>query len=113
MTKTVSERKCISNLEKILQKRRFTHLVGEQPSTLKIEVQRIKLPDQVSGRLYLLYDIVEHLQFTYDDEGIRRWFDRNRTELENKSPSQYLGPSCDAKGEYAQRVLALAKSLRG
>ncbi|SRR3989344_1954765 len=114
MTKKVSERKCISDLEQILQKRRFTDLVGEQPSALKITLQtRTKLPDQISGRLYLLYDIVDHLQGAYDYEGIRRWFDRSRTELENKSPSQYLGPAWDPKGEYAQRLLTLARSLSG
>src|SRR3989344_7157773 len=97
MTKNISEKEK-KNLENILKEKIFTDLVGESPT---------------SERLHFIYDIVDVLRGAYDDEGIRRWFYRGRTELGGKNPSEYLGQTWKPDDEYAKKVLELAKSMNG
>lgn len=95
MIKTISEEEK-KDLENILQNKIFTELVGDNPT---------------SEHIHFIYEIVDALRGTYSDEGIRRWFYRERTQLENNSPSQYLGPPWNPDDEKAKKVLELAKSL--
>ncbi len=84
------------NLENILQDKIFTELVGESPP---------------SERIHFIYKVVDALRGAYNDEGIRRWFYRERAQLENNSPSRYLGSEWNPEDENAKKVLELAKSL--
>ena len=112
MVKTVSEKECLEGLETILQEELFSNLVGEKPTALKNNVQTgIALQNDVSERIYFLYKIIEHLKGAYTDQGIQRWFLRERAQLEKKSPLQYLGQAWKPQDEYAKKVLELAKSL--
>ncbi len=87
----------LNNLERILQKDLYTSLTGQNP----IE------------KAQYLHDLVYALQGTYTDEGIRRWFQRKRSQLGNQSPLEYLGPHWKPNDQKAQEVLDLAKSLIG
>lgn len=47
-------------------------------------------PDAVAARLHFLVLVVSDVAGAYNDIGIRRWFDRRRTLLENRSPGEIL-----------------------
>ena len=112
MTKKISKRD-IKTLEEILRTELFTDLVGETPKKLQKKLQKGKVPKSLTEKVYFIYEITEYLQGSYDYQGIRNWFDRERVELENNSPSQYLGFDWKPEDEYAKRVLELARSLKG
>jgi len=95
MDKTISEEKK-KDLEKILQEK-FTELVGKAPTY---------------EHIHFIYEVVDALRGAYSDEGIRRWFYRERAQLENNNPSQYLGPAWNPDDQNAKQVLELAKSLK-
>jgi len=87
----------LQNLERILQKDLFTTLMGEK----------------FTERVHYLHDIVDCLKGAYNDEGINRWFQRQRTELDGKSPLEYLGADWKPEDEKAKEVLELARYLIG
>lgn len=68
-------------------------------------------PDTVADRVHFLVKVVSDLAGSYNATGIRRWFERRRTQLGNRSPRQVLhGPwLSDEAG--ARRVRALSRSL--
>ncbi|MBL8342677.1 MAG: hypothetical protein JNL30_14505 [Rubrivivax sp.] len=70
-------------------------------------------PQEVADRLHWLALVVADLAGAYNDFGMRRWFERPRTQLSGKSPRQLLGRRWHVDGEPAQRVRALAAVLRG
>jgi hypothetical protein len=66
-------------------------------------------PDDVAWRLHLLARILSSLRGSYNTYGIRRWFERPRTQLGGSTPGRRL---LDAKNETeAQDVLELADAL--
>ena len=97
MTKKISNQE-VQDLEATLQEKLYSELLGEN-ATL----------DQID----FIYEIVDSLRGAYNDEGIRRWFYREREQLEGKSPLEYLGQTWNPQEEYATRVLELARSLKG
>jgi hypothetical protein len=70
-------------------------------------------PQEVADRLHWLALVVADLAGAYNEFGMRRWFERPRTQLGGKSPRQLLGRRWHVDGEAAQRVRALASVLRG
>ena len=96
MKKNISKQDVL-DLERVLQERLYFNLLGEN-STL----------DQI----HLIYEIVDTLRGAYNDDGIRKWFDRERPELEGKNPTDYLGSTWNPEAYNARKVLELAKSLR-
>ncbi len=95
---------CLNDLETILQTELLARLAGKSPADLQKD-----LPG-ASKKINFLYEIVEHLRGSYNAEGIRRWFQRERRRLEGKSPLQYLGSEWNPDEEKAKRVLELASS---
>jgi hypothetical protein len=81
-----------------------TSLSGYQPGTHLI-------PGQVKARLQFLSLIVEHLAGAYDDVGIRRWFERKRTALGNRSPAEILVKDWNPDDPGPVQVRQLARSL--
>lgn len=89
-------------------------LVGVSPSS----VQRYRsgertTPDRVAGRLHVVTQIVSDLSGSYNDYGIRRWFDRPRAQLDGESPARLLVGEWAADDEPVTRVRALAAALVG
>ena len=69
-------------------------------------------PDTVAGRLHFLAFVVGDLAGAYNDVGVRRWFDRQRSRLNGDSPAQTLGKSWTPDGEGPRRVQELSRALR-
>jgi hypothetical protein len=70
-------------------------------------------PDVVAARLHLLARIVAELRGAYSEVGVRRWFERVRSQLGGRSPDAFLSGDWDPDGADAERVLGLARSLTG
>lgn len=68
-------------------------------------------PDEVAARLHLLAKVVGDLRGAYNDIGVRRWFERKRSQLDGRSPAQLLKGRWDPDGAGPRRVRALARSL--
>jgi hypothetical protein len=68
-------------------------------------------PDEVAARLHFLALVVGDLAGAYNDIGIRRWFDRSRTLLGNKSPAQVLARKWRPEDQGPQQVRQLSHAL--
>lgn len=68
-------------------------------------------PDTVAARLHFLAFIVGDLSGAYNDIGVRRWFDRSRKHLDDKSPAQLLAGRWLPDDDEPLRVRELARSL--
>ena len=68
-------------------------------------------PDPIAARLHFLALVVGDLAGSYNDIGIRRWFQRKRTMLENRAPAAILAGDWDPDDDGPMRVRALARSL--
>lgn len=64
-------------------------------------------------RFKFLDKVASLLKGAYNKRGIRRWFYRKRTALGNKSAIEMLAGEWNPSESGPQKVLALAKSLRG
>lgn len=90
------------------------HLLGiSRPSLQRYASGERATPQHVAERLHVVALIVSDLAGTYNEFGIRRWFDRPRAQLGGRWPASMLrhGWRPDDKG--ARRVRALAASLLG
>lgn len=87
-------------------------LVGVSPSSLgRYQAGERTTPLDVAERLHFLALVVGDLAGAYNELGIRRWFDRRRTALDGKSPSELLRGRWDPDVPGARRVRGLAQSL--
>lgn len=68
-------------------------------------------PDLIADRLHFLATVIADLAGTYNDYGIRRWFQRSRTQLDGQSPAELLGEDWSSDSAEAKRVRELARSL--
>lgn len=68
-------------------------------------------PDPIAARLHFIALVVGDLAGSYNDTGIRRWFQRKRTQLDGRSPAASLKPEWDPDDEGPRRVRELARSL--
>lgn len=68
-------------------------------------------PDDIAVRLHFLALVVGDLAGAYNDIGIRRWFDRVRTLLDNKTPAQLLTRKWQPEDPGPQQVRQLAYAL--
>jgi len=68
-------------------------------------------PDEVAARIHWLALTVSDLLGAYNEIGVRRWFERPRTTLEGRSPSQVLTPGWDPDDPGPAAVRALASAL--
>ena len=69
-------------------------------------------PDTVAGRLHFLAFVVGDLAGAYNEIGVRRWFDRGRSQLGGHSPSQMLGERWSPDDDGPRRVRDLSRALR-
>jgi len=90
----------------------LARLLGASESSLRRYASGARRPpDEVAARAHFLSIVVGYLRGAYNDIGMRRWFDRPRTQLGGRTPAQVLrkGWSPDSAG--ASRVFDLARAL--
>jgi hypothetical protein len=68
-------------------------------------------PDDVAARLHFLALVIGDLAGSYNDIGIRRWFARRRSLLDERTPSQFLRGNWDPDEPGPVRVRDLAREL--
>jgi hypothetical protein len=87
-------------------------LLGVSVSSLKrYQSGERDTPDAVAARLHFLALVVGDLAGSYNDTGIRRWFQRKRTQLDGRSPAALLKREWDPDDEGPRRVRELARNL--
>lgn len=70
-------------------------------------------PDELAARIHWLALVLSDLEGAYNRFGVRRWFDRERVQLEGRSPRRVLGADWDPASPEVERVRQLAASLAG
>lgn len=70
-------------------------------------------PHAVAARLHHVALIVGHLAGSYNDYGIRRWFERKRTRLNGRAPGDVLKGAWSPDDKGPREVLALSEALLG
>ena len=92
-------------------------VLGTSPSSLRrYGSGERETPDDVAWLLHVTARVVADLLGSYNDYGIRRWFERPRSQLEGRAPRDLLRQArTDAHADDAavQPVLDLAASLAG
>jgi hypothetical protein len=93
---------------------RLAELVGVSVASLRrYSGDQRPTPDVVAARLHLIARVVAELRGAYSEVGVRRWFERPRSQLGGRAPDELLSGEWDPDGADAVRVLALARSLTG
>lgn len=101
-------------LVRVLGEPLLAALVGVSRSSLRrYAAGRRTTPDAVAGRLHHVALVVGNLAGSYNDYGIRRWFERKRAQLDGHSPRAILKGAWSPDAAGPARVLALAESLLG
>ena len=90
----------------------LAHLLGiSQSSARRYLAGSRTTPDAVAVRLHFLAFVVGHLAGAYNDIGVRRWFERKRTQLGGNAPVHLLGDEWAPEEDGPRHVLELARSL--
>jgi len=72
-----------------------------------------EVPDTIAARAHWLALVVADLAGSYNEIGIRRWFERPRAQLDGRSPRQALDEDWRPEDSGPQRVRDLAAALVG
>ena len=89
-------------------------LLGIAPASLRrYAAAERATPQATAERLHWLAMVVSDLAGSYNDFGMRRWFERPRTQLGGKSPRALLGARWTPDDKAAQQVRRLAATLSG
>jgi hypothetical protein len=89
-------------------------LLGIAPASLRrYGAAERATPQATAERLHWLAMVVSDLAGSYNDFGMRRWFERPRTQLGGKSPRALLGARWTPDDKAAQQVRKLAATLSG
>ncbi|MCW5661840.1 MAG: hypothetical protein KIT60_29405 [Burkholderiaceae bacterium] len=89
-------------------------LLGIAPASLRRYAGAERAtPQATAERLHWLAMVVSDLAGSYNDFGMRRWFERPRTQLGGKSPRALLGARWTPDEKGAQQVRRLAATLSG
>jgi hypothetical protein len=70
-------------------------------------------PDEVAWRLHVVARVLASLIGSYNEYGIRRWFDRPRTTLGGQTPAEVMRAAENEDDAALNRVLELAGALEG
>jgi uncharacterized protein (DUF2384 family) len=72
-----------------------------------------RTPDEVAWRLHLVARVLAALVGSYNDYGVRRWFERRRSALDDATPAELLEQAESEDDVRVQRVIGLADELSG
>jgi len=101
-------------LERLFGTDRLAAAVGVAGSSLRRYASRERsIPDDVGVRLHLLALVVGDLAGSYNERGIRRWFERPRSGLGGRAPRDILRDAWDPDDADVVRVAELAAERAG
>lgn len=101
-------------MERILGAELLSALLGISASSLRRYGKGARhTPDAVAVRLHFLALVVADLAGSYNELGVRQWFERRRVQLEGKTPAQLLRGEWNVESSGATRVRELARALTG
>jgi hypothetical protein len=72
-----------------------------------------RTPDEVAWRLHVVARLLASLVGSYNEYGIRRWFERSRSALDGATPAHVLEQAESEDDARLQQVLGLADELTG
>ena len=72
-----------------------------------------RTPDEIAWRLHAIGGIVSSLRGSYNEYGVRRWFDRPRTALDGRTPADVVAEARSEDDSGFRRVVELAEELLG
>ena len=72
---------------------------------------RRAVPAVVAARISFVRQVTDDLAGSYDNMGMRRWWERPRTALGGRAPRAALGPDWDPQGHVARTIRGLAADL--
>lgn len=92
----------------------LAELLGTSLSSLKRYAgEERATPPKIAERLHWVVMVVADLAGSYNEFGIRRWFERGRSQLDGRSPRKALGSDWSPSDPEAQSIRSLAASLVG
>lgn len=87
-------------------------LVGVSPSSVRRYGEGSRhTPDDVGARLHFIAMVVAYLAGSYNEYGIRRWFQRRRSVLSGYTPASFLKGRWDPDDPRPRQIMDLARSL--
>jgi hypothetical protein len=100
--------------ETVLGAELLSRLLGISEASLRrYRSGRRETPDDAASRLHFIVLLISDLAGAYNDIGVRRWFDRARSQLDGKAPAAFLRGAWHPEQTDAGRVRELAESLTG
>jgi uncharacterized protein (DUF2384 family) len=92
----------------------LSSLVAVSPTSLhRYRSGERPTPDRVAARLHFVALVVADLAGSYNDFGVRRWFERPRVALGDKTPKSILTDDWSPEDEAVVPVRELARALLG
>lgn len=93
---------------------RLSGLIGAAESSLRRYLAHAHVtPDPVAGRGHFLAVVAGNLAGSYNDRGIRRWFERPRSELGGRRPEEILRGEWDPDAPEVAELASLSAELVG
>ena len=104
----------LPKLDLLFSTDRLAKAVGVADSSLRRYLAGGRhVPDEVANRAHLLARIVGDLAGSYNERGIRRWFERARAQLDDRAPQDILTGPWSPDDPDVARVAALAAERAG
>jgi len=104
----------LPGLERIFGRDELAALAGTSSVSLgRYLAGSRRWPDALAARIHWLALVLSDLEGAYNEFGVRRWFERERVQLDGRSPRQVLGTKWDPASHDVERVRQLAASLAG
>jgi hypothetical protein len=101
-----------NRLTEVLGADLLARLLGISASSLRrYKAAARTTPDDVAERLHFLSLIVGDLSGSYNDFGIRQWFERKRAQLDGRTPLEWLKARWKPEQPGPRRVQNLARVL--
>lgn len=104
----------LPELLRVFDRDDLADLIGTSAVSLgRYQAGSRRWPDQLADRLHWLALVIADLAGAYNEFGIRRWFERRRTQLGDRSPREVLGRDWDPGDPEVERARELAAALVG
>jgi uncharacterized protein (DUF2384 family) len=91
---------------------KLAHLVdASEPSLRRYAAESRVTPDAIAQRLHFVAEVVAILRGSFNEFGVRRWFERPHPALDGRAPESFLRDDFDPSDAGPQAALAAAVNL--